>query len=192
MSQSTPPEIKKGTVLTTGLYWRNLKKDDVKRRYRNDTSDPPKYGYRVSFEGLYGWDSEPYELSVNISSCTNCICSIWLHPAPHTFKHVGLIDIEKLSERMGMKVFAVYTPTLEDPDDDDSAIVNPCHCDLSPEGDIDVFCSLLKGVSWLEFPAHTAQSLKKPTTEDDIKKALSAQSLFENVIGIHFNVMASR
>ncbi len=192
MSKSTPPEIKKGAVLTTGLYWRNLKKNDVRRRYSNDTSDPPEYGYRVSFERLYGWHAEPYELSVNISSCTTCICSIWLHPAPHIFKHVGLIDIEKLSERMGMKVFAVYTPTPEDPDDDDSAIVNPCHFDLSPEGDIDVFCSLLNGVSWLGFPTHTALSLKKPTTEDDIKKALGAQSLFENAISIHLDVMASR
>jgi hypothetical protein len=81
------------------------------------------------------------------------------------FKHVGLIDIEQLSERMGMTVVAVYTPWREDPEDDESSIVNPCHFDLRPEGDIDIFCSLLSDVSWAGFPSQTAQSPKKPTDE---------------------------
>jgi hypothetical protein len=181
-----------GSVLKAGTFWRNLKSADVKRRYSNDALDPPEYGFRILFNRLYGWAGEPYELSVNICSCTDCICSIYLHPKPCMFKHVGLIDIEQLSERMSMTVVAVYTPCREDPEDDESSIVNPCHFDLRPEGDIDIFCSLLSDVSWAGFPAQTAQtaqSPKKPTDEDEKTKAKAAQVEFERIFPIHLNIV---
>jgi hypothetical protein len=191
LAKANPPGLEVGSVLKSGSFWRNLKSSDIKRRYMNDMLDPPEYGFRVLFNCLYGWTGEPYELSVNIRSCTDCICSIHLHPKPCMFKHVGLIDINQLSERIGMKVVAVYTPTHADPEDDESAIVNPCHFDLSPEGDIDIFCSCLQDVSWIGFPTPTAQSPKKPTNEAEITQAKDAQSLFENTISIHLNVLCS-
>ena len=189
LSQCNPPTLEVGSILKAGTFLRNLKSDDVKRRYSNDALDPPEYGFRVLFNRLYGWTGEPYELSVNISTCTDCICSICLHPKPCMFKHVGLIDIEQLSERMGMTVVAVYTPWREDPEDDESSIVNPCHFDLRPEGDIDIFCSLLSDVSWAGFPSQTAQSPKKPTDEAEKAQAKAAQREFERVFPVHLNIV---
>jgi hypothetical protein len=191
LAKATPPSLEVGSVLDRGSFWRNLKSSEIKRRYMNDTLNPPEYGFRISFNCLYGWTGEPYELSVNISSCTDCSCSIYLHHKPCMFKHVGLIDISQLSTILGMKVVAVYTPTRADPEDDESAIVNPCHFVLSPEGDIDIFCSFLQDVSWKGFPATAAQSPKKPTIEADIEIAKTAQDLFESAISIQFDVLCS-
>jgi hypothetical protein len=190
LSQSLPPNLEVGSVLKTGSFWRNLKSKEVKRRYANDIYDPPEYGYRILFEGLFGWTEEPYKLSVNISTCTDCICSIYLHHKPCMFKHVGLIDIARLSDKMGMAVVAVYTPTREDPEDDESAIVNPCHFDLTPEGDIDIFYSRLSDISWSGFPAPRVKIPKKPTSEPEATQAKTAQELFELTISLYLNVVA--
>lgn len=67
-------------------------------------------------------------MSVNCSACCPCrACSILLHPKPQMFKGVVEIDVQKFSERFGLRFVAIYDPLGEDEGP------NPCHFCLYAE-----------------------------------------------------------
>ena len=152
LARVTPPSLREGQSVRTGFFWRNLREDDVKRRFPNDSAIPLEFGYRVKFHKLYGWHKDPYKLSVNIETCTDCQCAVHLHPSPSIFKYVALLDIEVLSEMLDSEIVAVYKPEPIEKNDEGGDI-NPCHFNIMPGDDlgIDSFLSSLKRLEWYGF-----------------------------------------
>lgn len=104
---------------TEGLYFRSLRKDDVRRWYSGDSL--LRFGYRVKPRNLQ-W--QPDGLSVSCAICCggHARCAIELDDSTRGYVHVSTIDLSRLRE-------AINEPVVAKPDNDPPQ-PNPCHCVL--------------------------------------------------------------
>lgn len=89
--------MKRGETVSSGLFFRNLKKDQVALNYERQ----PEFGHRLKKLNHWNWTnaSGQMELSVNLVSCIlTPACSIRVHPKPDTFEHVWEMDLDVLNE----------------------------------------------------------------------------------------------
>lgn len=177
------PARAKGDHLEDGLFARNLKDNEVKKRYARD-GDPPALGHRLRPDK---WRWQPREgdttdgLSVNSFACVKTArCSVLLHPKPDMFPHVAVIDLAALSQAINLPIEAVYDP---DPD----GFENPCHFNLVPLGrTVDDLIILMK--RWNESACKSGDKL--PHTQQDRERAQAEKDAYERVFQVHFDVCA--
>ena len=185
LSRAVSPSLNEGDIVRSGFFWRNLRDDDVRKRYSKD-GRPLEYGLRIRFNKLYSWYRHPYRLSVNISTCADAQCAVHLHSNPNMFKYVGLLDLGVLVEMLGgFEVVAIYKPERIDPKDDKSDL-NPCHFDLCPDGtfDMDEFVSALGQLEWHGFPPEVRGTANMPANEEQKKAAKQAQAELDALINL--------
>lgn len=172
------PDCAPETERRDGHFIRNLDREGVKKRYGED-KDPPEFGYKVRPE-KWTWEKkrEWRGLSVNLATCINGqhICSILLHDKPHLFKHVVILDLEALSQEIGIVLVATYAP-IEEPNP------NPCHFNILPD-DVPIGDMMKSLVEYLQFTF----PLKFPRSDADREQALKAKKEYERVFQIVRNV----
>ena len=90
------PQLERGKTLKNGVFFRNLKKDQVAPIYEKQ----PQFGHRLKLKN-WNWtnDSGHMELSVNLVSCIlSPACSIRVHPYADKYEHVWEINLDVLNE----------------------------------------------------------------------------------------------
>lgn len=183
IDNAEPPTLGKGARINGGQFARNLKDNEVKKRYARD-GDPPALGHRLRPDK---WRWQPREgdttdgLSVNSFACIKTAkCSVLLHPEPDMFQHVAVIDLAALSQAINLPIEAVYDP---DPD----GFENPCHFNLVPLGKTveDLLVAIKR---WNESACKSGDKL--PHASQDLTRAQVERDAYERVFQVHLDVSA--
>jgi hypothetical protein len=164
--------LQKGDRRSDGYYYRCLRKNDIKRLYRDDDE---LYGYRVHPEKWRWADCDGDGLSVTEALCArSASCAIYFHPTPDEFKHVVKINIEALAEALGIALAAIFDPISEKPE-------NPCHFVIVPtDAAIDDLLVPLRDFMGEDFPPGP----KRPRRQEDVESANAARQRYDRVFEI--------
>lgn len=179
--KTCPPDLARGAELREGTFWRNVKKNGVKKRYPDDSGVSPVFGRKFDPRpDKWMWEKEGRcGLSVNITTCVDAYGSAQLHPTPDHFGHVVEIDLAALSDELGDVLLAQYTPV--DEEEEGTQHWNPCHFDIVPEEARlqDVLVKLKMLASSPDQGGHWPAKL--PRTEAETERALACKSRWDRV-----------
>ncbi len=173
IEQQTPPNgLRDGDVINHGRFFRNLKKDDVAKRYQGDDDNTPLYGFKITKDH---WKSAERQgmLSVNLETCMHSgACSIAVHPNPTHYYHVAVLDLDVLNRVLCLSLVAQYRPEPE--------IQNRCHFEIMP----------LDGTTmrWMELRAQLDSPFppakKLPISPEDQAKAKAEYDTYRQIVQI--------
>lgn len=113
IDQQIPPQMRYGDTCRDGEFFRNLRKEHVRRRYQEDDHDQPEYGYTLHKSHWRYWDRQRSGLSANLQSCIHSeVCSIALHPDGEDYFHVARIDLGAINRSglLSSHLAAQYEP----------------------------------------------------------------------------------
>jgi hypothetical protein len=138
IDNQTPPKLNAGEVVEDGVFFRNLKKSHIAKRYENDSDDHPRFGFKITKRHWADAASQGL-LSVNLESCLHSAqCSIALQPVSEHHYHVAVLNLRKVnialetiksSDEPSSQLVAKYSP-VESPR-------NLCHFEIqSKDGTI--------------------------------------------------------
>ncbi len=126
VDNQTPPNMKPGDTTPSGKFFRNLRKEDVAKRYEDDDNEQPEYGFKLK-KRYWKYVLQHPLFSTNLCSCIHTEeCSIVLQPDNNRFFHVALIDLGVLNQSplLTSQFLAQYKPVEESQ--------NRCHFEISP------------------------------------------------------------
>jgi len=129
VSAQVAPKLEKGDAIHAGVFVRNLKKtDDVTKRYENDDTESPLYGFKLTGK-FWRNANKTGDMSINLRDCVRSDdCSIAIHPNAEDFYHVARFDLAQVNTILPLHPFAAqYDPLIEPPDGP-----NKCHFVLLP------------------------------------------------------------
>ena len=165
--------MRPGDTRRDGEFFRNLRKEHVRRRNQEDDNDQPEYGYTLDRRHWQYWDKQRSGLSTNLASCIHSeVCSIALHPDGEDYFHVARIDLGAIN-RSGLLSSLLEAQYEPDPP-------NRCHFVIVP----------LDGVAtkWMELrnalDALLPRASKLPTTDEEKAKARAACDKHRSLIDI--------
>jgi hypothetical protein len=184
-AKHVPTGLTKGDQRREGRYFRCLQAGDVTQLFRHDT-DGAEYGHRVRPDKWRWKDSDQEQgLSVTEAECARtAACAVYLHSSPEDFEHVVRIDLQALSEALGLSLVAVFDPVEDEP-------ANPCHFVIMPtEVQVEDLLIQLPYFMADQFPPVRpgAQPPKKPRKPEDISKIREARARYDLVFQIVRNV----
>lgn len=123
-----PPSMQAGDAISSGVYFRNLKKKHSAKRYQDDADVDPIYGWKLSRTFWRDAEQQQGDLSVNQADCVRSPeCSIAIQVSGDHYYHVAVINLGAMnrSNRLSCRFCAVYTP-VDTPK-------NACHFEIVPE-----------------------------------------------------------
>ncbi len=156
-------------VLADGVFYRNLPKEEVAKRYGNASAE---FGYRIK---CGKWTNSTDGLSVNAAECCSPQCSVAIggRQAPH----VAEIRLKHLGEITQLELYARYDP-VEGPRE------NPCHYLVLPRSAPPE--DLIAALARLEDEIPKTQP-KSPTEHESFRQAAAA---FDSALRLLRDVVA--
>jgi hypothetical protein len=158
IENQTPPNLDLGAILEDGEFFRNLKREHVRKRFTADLDENPRFGFRIHKSHWKYAEQQSASLSVNLRSCMHreC-CSIALQPGGEHYYHVAILNLGAINDSrlIPSKLVAQYAPIGE---------TNRCHFEIVPlDGTVLQWMAL--GVS-LDSPFPPPDKLPAPGAEE--------------------------
>jgi hypothetical protein len=174
IEQQTPPEgLQEGDEINHGRFIRNLKRDDVAKRYQGDNDQNPLYGFKIAKEHWKDAEEQGM-LSVNLETCIHSgMCSIAIHPNGIHYYHVAIIDLGSLSGAVASPFVAQYKPAPE--------LQNLCHFEIMPLDGTTMKWMTLADLLSKPFP----RAKRLPVSAQEKERAASEYAKYQQVLQIH-------
>lgn len=180
------PFLEYGSQLSSGVFYRNLKKKHISKKYESDDDSDPDYGWKLS--GKFWKDAirELGDLSLNECNCAKGVeCSIYLQDGSDDYVHVAILDVEKLNEFLLQHNFvAVYKPVKAKEGSEHPG--NPCHFELTAATGTESANVLLRK----EFSSKPFPGKRIPAGEEQISKAKILVSEYDSVLSFVRNAVS--
>ncbi|HUP77468.1 MAG TPA: hypothetical protein VM260_02830 [Pirellula sp.] len=186
----TAPEPEKGHLAYSGVYFRNLTKDDVAPHYKDRD-----VGVRLKIGTVKQWDwleNGRIALSVNESMCCGCDpkTSIRLCYDAKNYCHVWQIDLQLLNRYIGQhansdQLVAKYDPLKKPQDPNDNA----CHFLLCSFNGVLTVNEMIFVFEQLDDVIPPKANHPKKFPKADAEQAIAATEQYAQVVRIHRDVV---
>ncbi len=175
IESQTPPYLERGATVETGQFFRNVLRDQVKKRYEGDADENPVYGFKIHRRHWSHADRPPGAMSVNLATCMHSEkCSLALQRGGEQYYHVAILDLGAInsSDILNFVLVAQYKPVDDIP--------NHCHFEILPKDGV--------VMKWMEFCAVLDEPFpeckKLPGNEREQQEASKAAEQYRSFVDI--------